>query len=143
MPSSEHRLTIRVYLEDTDAQGIVYHANYLRFFERARSEIIESLGVPIRDVASTERRFVVYEMRIKFHQPAFLGDSLDVVSSMERTSEYRLTFRQRITRDGTSRPLVTAEVDVVCIDQSGRLIAVPKSISSRNPPEPTAVSVEQ
>jgi tol-pal system-associated acyl-CoA thioesterase len=129
MPPPEHRLPLRIYLEDTDAQGIVYHANYLRYFERARSEIIESLGVSIRDVASTDRRYVVYEMRLKFRQPAFLGDRLEVVSTMERTSEYRLTFHQGITRGEGPHPLVTAQVDVVCIDQSGKVLPLPGDLN--------------
>jgi tol-pal system-associated acyl-CoA thioesterase len=128
MSASEHRLLLRIYLEDTDAQGIVYHANYLRYFERARSEVIESLGVSIRNVVSVDRRYVVYEMHIKFRQPAFLGDRLEVVTSMQRSSEYRLTFHQRISREMEPRPLVTAEVDVVCIDQSGKLAVLPKNL---------------
>ena len=132
MSAAEHRMPVRIYLEDTDAQGIVYHANYLRYFERARSEIIELLGVPIRDVASPDRRYVVYEMRIRFRQPAGLGDRLEVISTMERTSEYRLTFQQRISRGTETRPLVTAEVDVVCIDQSGKLAALPGTLDARD-----------
>ena len=64
-----HVLPVRVYLEDTDAQGFVYHANYLRFFERARSEILDAAGYPMREIAEGSHRFVVYDMTIRFRTP--------------------------------------------------------------------------
>lgn len=125
MQINDNLLELRVYLEDTDAQGIVYHANYLRYFERGRCEILESLGVPMNEVARSDRRLVVYEARIKFRKPAALGDRLEVLTSMLASSEYRLTFRQQIRRAGETEALVLGEVDVVCIDQSGALQELP------------------
>jgi tol-pal system-associated acyl-CoA thioesterase len=125
MQTKDHVLEFRVYLEDTDAQGIVYHANYLRYFERGRSEILESLGVPIDQVAQPDCRLVVYETRIKFRRPACLGDRIEVLTSMQRASEYRLTFRQQIRRRGDDEALVTGEVDVVAIDREGTLKELP------------------
>ncbi len=120
-----HTLTLRVYLEDTDAQGFVYHASYLRFFERARSEMLDSLGYPMRTIADGSHRFVVYEMRIRYRQPARLGDRLELRTRAERSSGYRMTFRQEAVRTGESTPLVTAEVDVVSLDASGKLQELP------------------
>jgi len=114
-----------VYLEDTDAQGIVYYANYLRYFERGRSEFLEWLGVPMEAVARPDCRLVVYEVRIKFRRPAALGDRIEVLTSMLRTSEYRLTFRQQIRRKGEEEALVTGEVDVVAIGQDGGVKELP------------------
>jgi tol-pal system-associated acyl-CoA thioesterase len=125
MENKEQVLTFRVYLEDTDAQGIVYYANYLRYFERGRSEYLEYLGIPMDEVARPDCRLVVYEVRIKFRRPASLGDRIEVVTSMMNASEYRLTFRQQIRRQGESDPLVSGEVDVVAIDQSGTLRELP------------------
>jgi acyl-CoA thioester hydrolase len=129
MQIKDHVLEFRVYLEDTDAQGIVYHANYLRYFERGRCEFLESLGISMSEVARPDCRLVVYEVRIKFRRPASLGDNIEVVTSMQRASEYRLTFRQQVRRRGEDEALVSGEVDVVAIDQNGALKEVPAYFS--------------
>jgi acyl-CoA thioester hydrolase len=125
MQTKDHLLEFRIYLEDTDAQGIVYYANYLRYFERGRSEFLESLNVPMAEVARPDCRLVVYEIRVKFRKPAALGDRIQVLTSMQRASEYRLIFRQQIRRLGEDEALVSGEVDVVAIDQNGTLKELP------------------
>ncbi len=125
MQAPESTLEFRVYLEDTDAQGIVYHANYLRYFERGRSEILELLGIPLDQVARPDCRLVVYEARIKFRRPAVLGDRIEVVTSMQRVSDYRLLFRQRIRRKGEDATLVSGEIDVVAIGEDGAVKELP------------------
>jgi acyl-CoA thioester hydrolase len=129
MQANDHVLEFRVYLEDTDAQGIVYYANYLRYFERGRSEFLESLGVPMNEVVRPDSRLVVYEVRVKFRRPASLGDKIEVVTSMLRASEYRLTFRQQIRRRGEDEALVSGEVDVVAIGLDGSLKELPAYFS--------------
>jgi tol-pal system-associated acyl-CoA thioesterase len=124
-----HLLSVRVYLEDTDAQGVVYHTNYLRFFERARSEILDSIGYPMRDIAEGSHRFVVYEMKIRYHRPAHLGDRLEIRTKVERSSGYRIIFRQEATFTGDSSPLVTAEVHVVSLDGRGELQELPAAMA--------------
>jgi len=124
----EHVLPLRVYLEDTDAQGFVYHANYLRFFERARSEILDAAGYPMRDLAAGTHRFVVYETRIRFRTPARLGDRLLVRTRVERTSGYRVTFRQEALREADAATLATADVDVVSLDGNGKLQELPAAL---------------
>jgi len=125
MKPGEYKIEFRVYLEDTDAQGIVYHGNYLRFFERGRSEVLEALGVSIAESAKPDSRLVVYEMRIRFRRPAFLGEIIEVTTTMERSSEYRMIFRQQIRRKGEAEILVSAEVDIVAIDEAGSLKELP------------------
>jgi len=125
MNAKEQVLEYRVYLEDTDAQGIVYYANYLRFFERGRSEFLESLGIPMSEVARPDCRLVVYEIRMKFRRPASLGDRIEVSTSILPASEYRLTFRQQIRRRGETEALVGGEIDIVAIDQNGNLRELP------------------
>jgi tol-pal system-associated acyl-CoA thioesterase len=124
----EHVLPVRVYLEDTDAQGFVYHANYLRFFERARSEILDAAGYPMRDLADGTHRYVVYEMRIRFRTPARLGDRLEVRTRVERSSGYRVTFRQEAARAGDATTLASADVDVVALDAHGKLQELPPGL---------------
>ncbi len=132
MQTNDHVLEFRVYLEDTDAQGIVYYANYLRYFERGRSEILESLGIPMDRVAQPDSRLVVYEIRVNFRQPARLGDRIEVLTSMRRASEYRLVFRQQVRRRGEDEPLISGEIDVVTIDQNGTLKELPSIFDSFN-----------
>ena len=125
MTPKEYKLEIRVYLEDTDAQGIVYHGSYLRFFERGRSEVLESLGVSVAEAARADCRLVVYEMRIRFRRPALLGEKIEVTTSMERSSQYRMIFRQQIRRKDEADVLVGAETDIVAIDETGVLKELP------------------
>jgi acyl-CoA thioester hydrolase len=125
MQNNEHLLRFRIYLEDTDAQGIVYHGSYFRFFERGRSECLSVLGIPIDHVARPDCRMVVHEVRMKFRKPAFLGNDIEVLTSMNRASEYRLNFKQRIRRMGEIDALVTGEVDIVAIDRDGNLQELP------------------
>jgi acyl-CoA thioester hydrolase len=125
MQNQEHILQFRVYLEDTDAQGIVFYANYLRYFERGRSEILEVLGTPMDQVARPDCKLVVYEARVKFRRPAVLGDRIEVVTTMQKMSDFRLTFRQHVRRQGEEAPLVSGEIDVVAINQEGTLVELP------------------
>lgn len=127
--TSEHVLSVRVYLEDTDAQGVVYHTGYLRFFERARSELLDLTGYSMRDLAEGTHRFVVYEMKIRFRQPARLGDRLEIRTRVRRSSGYRITFQQQATKAGESTALVSAEVEVVCLDGQGKLQELPPTLS--------------
>ena len=126
----EHLLPVRVYLEDTDAQGFVYHANYLRFFERARSEILDAAGYPMGDIAAGSHRFVVDELRIRFRAPARLGERLDIRTRVERSSGYRVIFRQEATKAADAATLATADVDVVSLDPNGTLQELPASLSA-------------
>lgn len=124
----ESKLRAKIYLEDTDAQGIVYHANYLKYFERARSEIMGSLGFDLRDQLRGKTRFVVHEMNLKYKEPALLGDLIEVRSEFSRSSDYRLTFDQRVLRASDEQLLVSAKVDVVCVDGEGQLSSLPEEI---------------
>ena len=79
------KLPVRVYYEDTDAQGVVYYANYLRFMERARTEWLRSLGIDMARLQDEERRiFVVAEVQMKFHVPARLADEAIERGGVER-----------------------------------------------------------
>jgi tol-pal system-associated acyl-CoA thioesterase len=119
----DHRVTYKVYYEDTDCLGVVYHANYLKYFERGRTEYVAQQGKDIRLWNDEGYFFVVYAMNIKFRKPALLGDSVDVVSSFAMTSSYRGVFKQRIERAGET--IVEADVELVCLDRGQRLQEFP------------------
>jgi acyl-CoA thioester hydrolase len=126
----EHRFPVKVYYEDTDAQGIVYHANYLRFMERGRTEYLEAHGGSLAELDRSGRHLAVHEMHVKFIRPARLGDRLEVVSRATPATPFRVTFVQRIERPGDDRPYCEAEIEVVCLDDEGHPARIPEEVSA-------------
>ena len=107
---------IRVYWEDTDAGGVVYHAAYVCFLERARSEWLRSLGVSQQTLrACDDVVFAVRGMQLDFLAPARLDDALSVLVGVSSLGRASLVFEQRIVRDADARVLLTATVKVACL----------------------------
>ncbi|MFT3802505.1 MAG: tol-pal system-associated acyl-CoA thioesterase [Burkholderiaceae bacterium] len=132
LPAAAFQSSIRVYYEDTDAGGIVYHANYLRFFERVRTDWLRSLGVHQREIAAREQlQFVVRDMTIDFRSPARLDDLLQVDVRVLDVRRASLRLLQWARRDDADAPLVTAEVTVAAINPRGRPIALPDWLLAR------------
>ena len=106
---------LRVYYEDTDAGGVVYHAAYLRFMERARTEWLRALGFAQRELASEDGFvFAVHAVHLNFLRPAYLDDALTVSCQLAKLGRVRLALTQEIRRD--SMVLVRATVDLACLD---------------------------
>lgn len=106
----------RVYWEDTDAGGVVYHARYLAFFERARSDWLLAMGfpqVPMR--AEQNRLFVVRRVDTRFIAPGRLEDELEITIGVEHVRAASLTFNQRMVRAADGELLATARVDAACL----------------------------
>ncbi|MBT8108661.1 MAG: YbgC/FadM family acyl-CoA thioesterase [Gammaproteobacteria bacterium] len=104
-------MPIRVYYEDTDAQGVVYYANYFRFMERARTEWLRSLGVDMVRLQDEERRiFVVAEVNAKFLAPARLSDELVVTARLADLSRVAFDIEQRIYRNSTDGDLLISGI---------------------------------
>lgn len=116
----EHVLPVRVYYEDTDFTGVVYHGNYVRYFERGRSDFLRVVGVSHAALLGREDQaaFTVVRMEIDFRKPARIDDGLTVRSSCNRAKGPRLYFDQKIMRGEDL--LAQAVVEVACIDMSGR-----------------------
>jgi acyl-CoA thioester hydrolase len=119
----EHRVSYKVYYEDTDSLGVVYYANYLKYLERGRTEYVGQSGREVRAWNEQGYYFVVYAMTIRFRKPAELGDLIDVVSTLELPSSFRGLFRQRIERAG--EVLVEADVEIVCLDRTRNIQEFP------------------
>jgi len=120
---------MRVYYEDTDAGGVVYYANYLKFMERARTEWLAALGFPLATFERTHGvAFVVRRLEIDFLGPARLNDALDVtVEAVERGAS-RLVATQSCRRDGIA--LANAHVTLACVDKAHwRPTRIPKPLS--------------
>jgi len=118
-----HHLPIRVYYEDTDFSGFVYHANYLKFCERARSDFLRVLGVNQNSMFADGAAFVVRRMNCDFLRSAKFDDILTVESSPGEAKGARFEIRQRVLRG--DEILFTADVTAVLIDHNGR----PKRLS--------------
>jgi acyl-CoA thioester hydrolase len=98
---------LRVYWEDTDAGGIVFYANYLKFFERARTEWLRSLGIGQQALRETAGGlFVVSETSLKYHRPARLDDELLVTACLMESGRASMTIRQRVLKTGPASELL-------------------------------------
>jgi len=108
-------IQIRVYYEDTDAGGVVYYANYLKFLERARTEWLRQLGIDQYQLAITERRlFVVKNVEIQYRRPAKLDDELSIQTEVSRIGGASIRFEQQTLRG--EELLCNATVTVCCVD---------------------------
>jgi acyl-CoA thioester hydrolase len=121
----EHRFALTVYFEDTDTAGVVYYANYLKFMERARSDMIRALGI---DQAATLRAngsaYFVTRVDIRYRRPARLGDDVQVVSTVEQLRASSVHIQQRVMRG--PELLADASVTAAFLDREGRPRRQPK-----------------
>lgn len=126
-----HRLPVRVFYEDTDFSGYVYHANYLKFCERARSDLIRLVGIDQNSMFAGEDRsaFVVRRMLCDFLRPAVFEDRLMVESTSKGFSGARFEVFQRVLRG--DEVLFTADVMAVLIDGRGRPRRIPPDMAER------------
>lgn len=123
-------LPIRVYYEDTDAGGVVFYANYLKFFERGRTEWLRQLGVNQTELALKENRiFVVKGLDIRYKKPARLDDLLSIQSKVTRVGNASIDFHQVAQLE--SEPLCESNIQICCVDaQSLRPAALPKYLKT-------------
>jgi acyl-CoA thioester hydrolase len=111
----EFTLSVRVYYEDTDAGGVIFYANYLKFLERARTEWLRTLAIDQSTLARTEQRlFVVRTLNMSYRKPAQLDDLLTIVTRVARLGQASIHFEQRVQRN--QELLAEGQVHVCCID---------------------------
>ena len=117
MTAGEFSCDLRVYIEDTDAGGIVYYVNYLKFMERARTEFMRSLGFGKDYIFNHDLMFVVRDVALKYLLPARLDDSLRATAGIRKLGGASMVFSQAVKRGDDL--LVTGEVTVACVDRGG------------------------
>lgn len=127
-PTLPHVHRVQIYYEDTDHSGLVYHANYLKYFERAREHL---LGVEelVRLGREESLGFVVYKCELTFREGAVFGDALEIRTTPRLESEYRATFQQDVYRG--DKLLVQGVVQMVCVDARRQLVKLPASVLAR------------
>lgn len=127
MSDSEFKLPIRVYIEDTDAGGIVYYVNYLKYMERARTEWMRSFGFDKPAILDNNRLFVVHSANVQYLRPALLDDELTVSAQMGRLARTYIIFNQTIERQG--EVICRGEIKVACVEQATmKPSAIPEQI---------------
>lgn len=128
MPHSHiHTFPIRVYYEDTDAAGIVYYANYLKFAERARTEALRLSGINQSDLLREQKiGFVVRKCNVDFLKPAMLDDLLTIETKLHDISKVSLSMRQSIFRD--KETLVIMDIKLVVVGENMKLAKMPEFI---------------
>ncbi len=115
-PREGIRVPVRVYYQDTDAGGVVFHAQYFAFMERARTELLNERGVDLAGLADQRRLlFLVHELNARYHAPARLNDMLSVSAEVVKMGRASLVFRHRVEREGEL--LVEAEVTLALVDR--------------------------
>ena len=121
-------LSIRIYFEDTDSGGVVYHSNYLKFMERARTEWLRSIGIDQRHLKQDNHiMFVVHRIDIQYKLPARFNDDLIVKSELKNIGSSKIEFRQMIYRN--DEMLIDANVDIACIDsEKFKPVRIPPTI---------------
>lgn len=121
-----HRFGINVYYEDTDMGGIVYHANFLKFIERARSEWVRELGLDQNAMREEGVVFAVRRIEADYMQPARYGDVLEVRTTTRSVSGARLVMDQSVMRE--EQELFAARVTIACITLAGQPVRLPEGI---------------
>ena len=130
---------VRVYYEDTDAGGVVYYANYLKFLERCRSEWLRALGFEQSDLLREQGiAFVVRNVNLEYLKPALLDDLLTISLEVEKITRSQLFFRQQVLRggDGSRETLARGVIQIVCVKigtdaRPVKIVSIPAAMRAR------------
>ena len=113
-----HHLKVKIYYEDTDCGGVVYYANYLKYFERARTGLFETGGLSLRQLMDEGTIFVVAEAHLKYLAPGRYGDVLLIETSVDKLGAASIIFNHRVTRAETGEPLAEGTVKLGCVGRN-------------------------
>jgi len=118
----QYHFPVQVYYEDTDHSGVVYYANYLKYMERAREQV---LGVDLLVKLWEEQQigFAVYSVNVKYSDAATFGDILDVRTTFKMDSPYRAILHQDIWKKNAQKAAINGTIELICIDNNNRLLA--------------------
>lgn len=130
MAQKMHHFSVQIYYEDTDHSGVVYHPNFLKYFERAREHVI---GSDLLASLWRERGlgFAVYKADVVFQEGVEFADVCDIRTSYRLDGTFKTLWRQEVWRPGAMRAAVIGDIEMVCIDSSKKLQPVPADILTR------------
>jgi acyl-CoA thioester hydrolase len=121
--------TIRVRYAETDRMGLLHHANYLVYFEQARTELLRSMGLTYRDIEDQGFLLVLTNVEIRYKRPAHYDDLLTIRTIVERTTSVRIDHRYEVLRDGEL--VAEGATTLACVDRDGRPQALPEALRAR------------
>jgi len=138
--TAEFSLPIRVYIEDTDAGGIVYYVNYLKYLERARTELMRTFGLERAAISDAGWNFVVSDVSLSYKEPARLDDQLHATAVISAVGGATINFHQKVRRAGAV--LVSGDIQIACVDRgTGRPTRLDAAL--RKQVEATLVATEE
>jgi len=123
-----HRHKVKIYYEDTDAGGVVYYANYLRYMERARTEFLSESGIDVAGYHNKGYLFAVINVDVQYKKPAVLGDIIDVTTEVREVTNVTITLGHQVFRENNL--LVEATVRLACITKDGKPRRLPEEFTS-------------
>ena len=124
-------MDIRIYYEDTDCGGVVYYANYLRYFERSRTEYLESKGVFVKECIPRGFFFVVAHQDIDYKAPAYYADVLNIETKISKLASASITFDYIVRNRKTNQLIVTASTVLACVNKDIQPIKIPREIREK------------
>jgi acyl-CoA thioester hydrolase len=122
-------ITIRVRYAETDRMGLLHHANYLVYFEQARTELLRQSGLAYKDVEDQGYLFVLTKFEVRFRKPAYYDDVITIRTTVVRTTAVRIDHRYEVLRDG--QLLAEGTSTLACVDRNGRVQALPDSFREK------------
>lgn len=132
MSTSVYELDVDVYYDDTDFSGVVYHANYLKYMERAREHVLGRAEL-VRLFQEEGQGFVVYKASLTYKEGAVFGDALVVRSFVTESTPYRIVFSQCVYRKNDDRLMVEGEIHLACVDRQKKLVPLPSAVQKLMP----------
>ena len=123
----EQAVSYRIYTEDTDLMGIVYHANYLRFFERARTEMLRYHGLSLTTMAIYDTYFAIIDVQIRYFYPARLDDVVTITTQSSQKKKCSFLFKQ-VMHNQLGQMLSEADIQVVCVDKNLKPKRIPDQL---------------
>jgi len=130
--SNSDETTIRVRYAETDRMGLLHHANYIVYFEAARTEMLRKQGWSYRDIEDAGHFLVIVDLSCKYKRPAYYDDLLTITTIIERVTHVKLVHRYEVRRDGVL--LAEGHSTLACVDREGRPQALPEALRKRDEP---------
>jgi acyl-CoA thioester hydrolase len=121
----------RIYYHDTDAGGVVYYGNYLKYMEEARTEFLEQKGLSVKALHERNFLYAVRKCNVTYRSPARYGDHLICTAELKEITAAQMIFDQKITEKGTDRLLVEAEVHLVSLNKDFKPIIIPEDVKEK------------
>jgi acyl-CoA thioester hydrolase len=121
-------MDVRIYYEDTDCGGVVYHANYLKYFERARTHFLEERGTSVAELLAAGIQFLVVRADLAFRTPARYGQTLTIETTVAERKKASFTMAHLIRERESGRTVVEGSATLVSVDLAGNVVRLPQSV---------------